>query len=225
MRVTIDPFDGADWEPLFDDRPEGVSFIDIEGEYPDDALELVMEGGLPSWAKGLGLLSFRVVEDYHAAALDPSSVWPLLMHLETLELRAGASITLPDTPLPSLRHLGLFTSEATEALVESLAKSTWSQLTSVELFLDSSTPLDGRKVAALMTPERFPSLKHLAIRGVDESAACVELLKDRGLTSLALTHGDADGGFGRSPFLEPNGIEVLNDNRFYPLRCARFREQ
>lgn len=223
LRVTIDPFDGADWEPLFDERPEGVSFIDIEGEHPDDALELVSERGLPSWANGLSLLSYQLVEDYHAAELDPSPVWPLLESLETLELRAGAAITLPATPLPSLRHLGLFTSEATHALVESLTRSTWLQLTSLELFLDSSTPLDGRAVAALLTAERFPALRHLAIRGVRESEACVEHLRDRGLTSLTLTHGDTDAGFGRCPFDEPSGIEVLSENRFYPLRSPRFR--
>lgn len=225
LRVTIDPFDGADWEPLFDERPEGVSFIDIEGEHPDDALELVSARGLPSWTKGLGLLSYQLVEDYHAAELDPSPVWPLLTSLETLELRAGTAIVLPATPLPALRHLGLFTSEATLALVESLVKSTWLQLTSLELFLDSSTPLDGRAVAALLAAERFPALRHLAIRGVEECEVCVEHLKDRGLTSLTLTHGDTDAGFGEAPFPAPSGIEVLDENRFFPLRSARFRGQ
>lgn len=225
LRVTIDPFDGADWEPLFDERPEGVSFIDIEGEHPDDALELVQQRGLPSWTKGLGLLSFGVVEDYCAAELDPSAVWPLLTSLDTLELRAGARLTLPGAPLPALRHLGLFTSEATEALIDSLAASTWPRLTSLELFIDATTRLDGRTVVARLTAERFPALRHLALRGVDESAACVEFLSDRGLTSLTLSHGDAEAGFGKSPFLEPSGIEVLNENRFYPLRSARFRGQ
>jgi hypothetical protein len=225
LRVTIDPFDGADWEPLFDERPDGVTFIDIEGEHSDDALELVLHRGLPTWTKGLGLLSFDVVEDYCAARLDPSAVWPLLTALETLELRAGASITLPPAPLPALRHLGLFTSEATHALVQSLATSTWAQLTSLELFLDSGTPLDGRTVVAQLTAERFPALRHLALRGVEQSAACVELLEARGLTSLTLTHGDVDGGFGRSPFAEPHGIEVLSENRFFPLRSSRFRMQ
>jgi hypothetical protein len=225
LRVTIDPFDGADWEPLFDERPDGVTFIDIEGERPDDALELVLSRGLPTWTKGLGLLSFDLVEDYCAARLDPSAVWPLLTALETLELRAGASITLPPAPLPALRHLGLFTSEATLALVDSLASSTWPQLTSLELFLDSSMPLDGRTVVALLTAARFPALRHLALRGVEQSAACLELLEARGLISLTLTHGDAAVGFGRSPFAEPHGLEVLSESRFFPLRSARFRMQ
>jgi len=148
-------------------------------------------------------------------------VWRLLTSLDTLELRAGARITLPGTPLPALRSLGLFTSEATMALVESLAKATWPQLTALELFLDSSAPLDGRAVVALLTAECFPALKHLALRGVDETAACVKSVKDRGLSSLTLTHGDTEAGFGKSPFPEPDGIEVLSENRFY--RSARFR--
>ncbi|MBL8938710.1 MAG: hypothetical protein JNM69_29385 [Archangium sp.] len=223
VQVRIDPFDGAEWEPLHQRQPPGVDFIDIEGETPEEAVELVLEGGLPSWTRGLGLLSFDVVEDYCAAELDPTRLWSALGSLTALDLRSGSRVVIPSS-LPSLQRLGVFTSEATLALVQQLTASTWSSLTELELFLDSSELLDGTVIARALTKERFPALRHLALRGTRFDDDTLEALKPLGLASLVLSHGETDDhAVGvPTPFAEPVGIEVLSEGRFYPLRSSRF---
>lgn len=224
VQVRIDPFDGAEWEPLHHRQPPGVAFIEVEGETAEEAVELVVEGRLPGWARGLGLLAFDVVEDYCAAELDPTPLWSALGSLTSLELRAGASIVLPSA-LPSLQRLGVFTSEGTMALVQALTASTWSSLTELELFLDAPELLDGTVIARALTKERFPSLRHLALRGVRFDDGTVEALEPLGLSSVVLSHGESDDRAmgAKSPFREPDGIEVLSEGRFYPLRSGRFR--
>lgn len=224
VRVSIDPFDGAEWEPLHQRQPPGVDFIEIEGETPEEAVELVLEGRLPTWARGLGLLSFDVVEDYCAAELDPTPLWSALGSLTALDLRSGRGIVIPSA-LPSLRRLGVFTSEATMALVQALTASTWTSLTELELFLDATALLDGTAIARALTKERFPALRHLALRGTRFDDGTLEALKPLGLSSLLLSHGESDDrAMGtKTPFREPDGIEVLNEGRFYPLRSARMR--
>lgn len=223
VQVRIDPFDGAEWKPLHERQPPGVDFIDIEGETPEEAVELVLEGRLPSWARGLGLLSFDVVEDYCAAELDPSQLWSALGSLTALDLRAGSRIVIPSA-LPSLQRLGVFTSEATMALVQQLTASTWSSLTELELFLDASELLDGTVIARALTKERFPALRHLALRGTRFDDDTLETLKPLGLASLVLSHGESDDRAvgAKTPFREPDGIEVLSEGRFYPMRSSRF---
>jgi len=53
----------------------------------------------------------------------------------------------------------------------------------------------------------------------------MKALKPLGLSSLVLSHGESDDrAVGtKTPFLEPDGIEVLNEGRFYPLRSARMK--
>lgn len=222
VQVRIDPFDGAEWEPLHQRQPPGVDFIDIEGETPEEAVELVREGRLPPWARGLGLLSFDVVEDYCAAELDPTPLWSALGSLTSLDLRSGSNIVIPSA-LPSLQRLAVFTSEATMALVQSLTASTWASLTELELFLDSTELLDGTTIARALTKERFPALRHLALRGTRFDDDTLEALKPLGLASLVLSHGETDDhAVGvPTPFREPDGIEVLSEGRFYPLRSSR----
>lgn len=223
VQVRIDPFDGAEWEPLHQRQPPGVDFIDIEGETPEEAVELVLEGRLPSWARGLGLLSFDVVEDYCAAELDPTRLWSALGSLTALDLRSGSRVVIPSS-LPSLQRLGVFTSEATMALVQQLTASTWASLTELELFLDSTELLDGTTVARALTKERFPALRHLALRGTRFDDNTLEALKPLGLASLVLSHGESDDRAvgAKTPFREPDGIEVLSEGRFYPMRSSRF---
>lgn len=221
LQVIIDPFDGPKWEPLFDEQPEGISFVDLEGEFPDDAIELIAERGLPSWVTGLGLMSFSVVEDYVAARLDPAPIWKHFEQLRTLELRAGQSITIP-TPLPRLSQLSVVTSEASPAVLEQLCEGSWPELTALELFLDATNQLTADDVLPALRLDRLPRLAHLAIRGVLDGEHLVTELRERGLRSLVVSHSDDDGGFGTSPFLEPDGIEVLSEDRLYPLRSPRF---
>lgn len=222
VQVRIDPFDGAAWEPLHQRQPPGIDFIDVEAETPEEAVELVLEGRLPSWARGLGLLSFDVVEDYCAAELDPTPLWSALGSLTALDLRAGSRVAIPSA-LPSLRHLGVFTSEATMQLVQQLTASTWASLTELELFLDATTRLDGTAIASTLTKERFPALRHLALRGVRFDDGTLEALEPLGLSSVALTHGESDDLVvgTKTPLREPDGIEVLSEGRFYPLRSSR----
>lgn len=223
VQVRIDPFDGAEWEPLHQRQPPGVDFIQVDGETPEEAVELVLEGKLPGWARGLGLLSFDVVEDYCAAELDPTPLWSALGSLTALELRAGASIVIPSA-LPSLERLGVFTSEATMELVQALTASTWPALTELELFLDAYEQLDGTTIARALTKERFPALRHLALRGTRFDDGTVEALASLGLASLVLSHGESDDRAvgAKTPFLEPSGIEVMSEGRFFPLRSPRF---
>ncbi len=223
VQVRIDPFDGAEWEPLHQRQPPGVDFIEVEGETAEEAIELVLEGRLPSWARGLGLLSFDVVEDYCAAEFDPTPLWSALGSLTSLELRAGSSIVIPSA-LPALQRLGVFTSEATMGLVQALTASTWPALTELELFLDAYELLDGTDIARALTKERFPSLRHLALRGTRFDDGTLEALGPLGLASLVLSHGESDDRAvgAKTPFLEPVGIEVMSEGRFFPLRSARF---
>lgn len=221
IRVTIDPFEGADWSPLLEEQPAGVSFIDIEAEHPGDGVELVAESGLPSWATGLGLVTYGTVEDYCEACLDPTPIWGRLGQLQVLELRAGARVDIPG-PLPRLTELTVMTSEATTELLEQLCAAPWAGLTALELFLDAPTPLEASSVLKVLRLDRVPRLRHLALRGVRSGRALVDELRGAGLTSLVVTHSDEDGGFGPSPFPEPDGITVLSEDRFFPLRCARF---
>lgn len=223
VQVRIDPFDGVEWEPLHQRQPPGVDFIQVDGETPEEAVELVLQGKLPGWARGLGLLSFDVVEDYCAADLDPTPLWSALGSLTSLELRAGASIVIPSA-LPSLQRLGVFTSEATMELVQALTASTWPALTELELFLDAYELLDGTVIARALTKERFPSLRHLALRGARFDDGTLEALKPLSLSSVVLSHGESDDRAKgtTSPFREPGGIEVLSEGRFYPLRSGRF---
>lgn len=170
---------------------------------------------------GLGLLTFDALEDYCEAELDPTALWPLLGQLELLELRAGRSLTVPGA-LPRLASLSLTTSEARVELVEQLCAETWPALTSLELYLDARVPLRAAEVLSALRLDRFPRLAHLALRGLHGASGVVEALGGRALESLVVSHGDASGGFGASPFRAPSGIELLSDGRFYPLRSARF---
>ena len=169
------------------------------------------------------MLSFDVVEDYCAAELDPTRLWSGLGSLTALDLRSGSRVVIPSS-LPSLQRLGVFTSEATMALVQQLTTSTWSSLTELELFLDASELLDGTTVARALTKERFPALRHLALRGARFDDDTLEALKPLGLASLVLSHGESDDRAvgAKTPFREPDGIEVLSEGRFYPMRSSRF---
>lgn len=145
----------------------------------------------------------------------------MLQNLRALELRAGAGLTLP-APLPRLTDLSLMTSEANVALLQQLCAAPWPSLTALELYLDASEQLTADDVLPHLNLKRFPALKHLVVRGVLDSSALVERLSSAGLTSLRVSHGDHDGGFGQSPFPEPGGIEILSEQRFYPVRSGRF---
>lgn len=94
----------------------------------------------------------------------------------------------------------------------------------LELFLDATELLDGTAIARTLTKERFPALRHLALRATRFDDGTLEALKLLGLSSLVLSHGESDDrAVGtKTPFREPDGIEVLSEGRFYPLRSARF---
>lgn len=208
-QFRVDELDGPVPELLHEGQvPADVTFLDVKAETPEDALD-VLADGLPRWVRGLGLITFEAVESFDAAQLDPSPVWPLVTPLEALELRAGEVLPLPSS-LPNLASLGVWTMNTSPALLESLVASPWPKLTQLELWLDG---VDAGDVKRRLTRAVFPALRHLALYGIDGD---IEL---SGLSSLQTN----DVTRGTSPFPPPSTIDVLSENRLYPLRSSRFR--
>ncbi len=223
VQVQLGLFDDPHWEALRAEPPEpGVTGVEFEifGDVAD-AVELIAHSGLPAWTRELSLASFEGLEDYVASVLDASAVWEHFTTLNRLELRAGV-VQLPGRALPALRHLEIWAATASPELIAALAAQPWPELQSLRLWLarDGEPGLPASELEPLWVPGRFPRLRSLAIQATSANDGLQARVEACGLAAQLETLVLEDVAV-RGTVPEPDGINLLSTDEFFPLRSGR----
>jgi len=130
------------------------------------------------WLRSLTACTFDEAETFFGTRIELAGLPPALRGLRALQLQAG-SLAVDGIGAPDLRSLRLRSAGTDRRTLAALAREQWPLLTELELWLGSprlgcDVPLDD--LPPLLTPERFPSLRRLALKAAPFGSELAELL-------------------------------------------------
>jgi len=114
-------------------------------------------------------------------AIELDRLWPAVRSLQRLRVRHDRA-TFRTIDLPALTALGVELRYHAASAVDAIAAASWPALERLELHGLAGQP-DRRRLAAVLSSDRIPKLRHLAIRG---DSAFRELLATSSLQDSAL---------------------------------------
>lgn len=130
------------------------------------------------WLQSLTLCTFDEAETFFGTRLELDGMPAAFAGLRALQLQSG-SLAVDGLGLPGLRNLQLRSAGMDRRTVAMLSREGWPLLTELVLWLGSprlGCDVTLEDLAPLLVPERFPSLRRLALRAAPFGSDLAEVL-------------------------------------------------